>query len=479
MFDTECTAGNNLFQAPPFANNLDITAEYQKSVGQDKKVIIVLDDDPTGIQTVHDVSVYMQWTRDIVRTAFSTERLFFIQTNSRAFSPGEAQAINAEIMVNLIDAAQGTGLDFAVISRSDSTLRGYYPLETAVLRDVYERKTGKQIHGEILIPFFSEAGRVTCRDIHYVREGKRFIPAGETEFAKDSIFGFHSSDLKYYIEEKTQGAFSHEQVISIDLESIRSGNLQAITQKLRAARDFAKIIVNALCYDDLRMFIIALKTAEAAGKRFLFRTAASFVKAYGNIEDKALLTKHDFEQLAAGEQRPVLTIVGSYVRKTTAQLAQLLHCEGIFPIEINVNELLQSPQNKEKTIHDIVCSIEQQMKAGKNPVVYTSRGLVTHADDNKEANLRIFKEVSAALSQIVRSLSVRPGCIIAKGGITSHDIAVSGLGIKKGRVLGQVLPSIPVLAAGQESKWPQMAYVIFPGNVGDETALAQVYNIIK
>lgn len=73
----------------------------------------------------------------------------------------------------------------------------------------------------------------------------------------------------------------------------------------------------------------------------------------------------------------------------------------------------------------------------------------------------------------VSNLQSRPNFVVAKGGITSSDVATKGLMIRRAMVLGQILPGIPVWRAGPESKFPGMPYVIFPGNVGGETALLE------
>lgn len=72
-----------------------------------------------------------------------------------------------------------------------------------------------------------------------------------------------------------------------------------------------------------------------------------------------------------------------------------------------------------------------------------------------------------------------PSFIIGKGGITSSEIGTKALKVKKALVLGQVLKGIPVWLTDSESKFPNMPYVIFPGNVGDENALFDVVSLLK
>lgn len=467
-----------LSKVPDFASYDSVRELYEKHRNKSDRVIVVIDDDPTGIQTVNGIDVYMGWSKELVLRAFEKGRMFYIQTNSRSMKACDSKRVNGEIMENIIEASDKTGRDFSVISRCDSTLRGHYPLETSVLKDVYEHKTGKRIDGEIFIPFFFEAGRVTYGDVHYVQEGGYLIPAGQTEFAKDKVFAFENSNLKYFIEEKTKGRYSHENVISVSIEMIRNMDVEGIANLLLSVKDFGKVIVNALCYEDLMVFTSALIDAENHGKRFLFRTAASFVKTYGFIKDKLLLDSRDFKCLSGGGKNQVLVIVGSHIRKSTLQLEKLLCCERVLPVELDVNSIIKDENTREKEIRTRLNMINMGLKSGKNPVLYTSRKLITADSANKEDNFLIYRAVSDALSEIVRLVEVRPDCVISKGGITSSDVAVKGLGISKAEVLGQILPGVPVILAGDESKWPGIPYVIFPGNVGGEEDLKTVYEKI-
>ena len=68
-------------------------------------------------------------------------------------------------------------------------------------------------------------------------------------------------------------------------------------------------------------------------------------------------------------------------------------------------------------------------------------------------------------------LHVKPAYIIAKGGITSSDVGTKALKVKKALVMGQIQKGIPVWLTGEESKFPGMPYIIFPGNVGDKDTL--------
>ena len=95
-------------------------------------------------------------------------------------------------------------------------------------------------------------------------------------------------------------------------------------------------------------------------------------------------------------------------------------------------------------------------------------------------SLAISRTVSTAVIEVVRAaLTARPAWVIAKGGITSHDVAVRGLGIRRATVLGQLLPGLisvfrPIEAAPEAVGTP---YVVFAGNVGDDHTLADVIDL--
>nr|WP_122011941.1 four-carbon acid sugar kinase family protein [Maliibacterium massiliense] len=432
--------------------------------------LVVLDDDPTGVQTVHDVDVWTVWDEASLTEAMrGAGHVFFILTNSRGLTAADSRALHEEIMRNLVAASKATGVPFLVISRSDSTLRGHYPMETEVLRQGYEQAGLGHVDGEIIAPFFLEGGRYTIGDVHYVREGDTLVPAGDTEFARDTTFGYAASDLKDWVREKVGDMPADAPIHSVSIDMLRSGDIQAVTALLLQAKDFEKIVVNAACYEDMEVFVLALYAAIAKGKTYMFRTAAGFVRVFAKVDAKPLLSG---AQLNNGSALGGLVIVGSHVKKTTMQLEKLLTLDGLATIEFDVNRL-EAPDVADY-IAQMVRSMKEAMQRGETAVVYTTRKVVTKTADASEANLSFSLRVSAALVQLVQDLDVMPSFIVAKGGITSSDIGVKGLGVKKACVAGQVLPGVPVWKLGPESKYPGVCYVVFPGNVGDENGLRDV-----
>lgn len=436
------------------------------------KKLVVLDDDPTGVQTVHDVSVYTDWEEESIRNGFEEkEAMFFILTNSRSFSVEETTKVHQDIAARVAKVARELGQDFMIISRGDSTLRGHYPLETQLLADGLTKNEGVVIDGEIICPFFPEGGRYTMDNIHYVKEQDNLVPAGMTEFARDKTFGYKSSDLTEYVEEKTEGKYHKEDCITISLDELNALDVQGIKDKLMSAQNMAKIIVNAVSYADLKVFCAALVLAMKAGKHYMARTAAAFTKVMGRISDQPLLGR---AQLEGDTKNGGIVLIGSHVKKTTDQLNCLKELDGQADfMEFQVNTVFEE-NGLEKAVERTVKAAEEKILSGRTVVIYTSRQLLAPENMTPEEKLHISVKISNAVTSIIGKLSVKPKFIIAKGGITSSDVGTKALRVKKARAMGQVKKGIPVWMTGEESKFPGMPYIIFPGNVGEVSTLKEI-----
>lgn len=446
--------------------------EIEKS----NKKIIVLDDDPTGVQTIHDINVYTDWNIESIRKGFKEEnKMFFILTNSRSFTVDETTKCHKEIIERVEQVSKETGIKYMIISRGDSTLRGHYPLETDILREGFEKSEEKKIDGEILCPFFKEGGRFTLNNIHYVKLEDTLYPAGETEFAKDTTFGYTSSNLCNYIEEKTGGKILAKDVLVISLEELRNQEIENIEKRLLNTKNHKKIVVNAIDYCDLKVFIIALYRAMNGGKNFIFRTAASFVKVLGNISDRKFLVREDM--IKENSKNGGIVVVGSHTKKTTSQLNELKKLENLEFIEFN-SDLVLNEDEFRKEIENTIEKEEKLILEGKTVIVYTKRRLLVIDNDTKEEALLRSVKISDAVQSLVGKLKVTPAFVVAKGGITSSDVGTKALQVKRAKVLGQVCPGIPVWQTEKESKFPNIPYVIFPGNVGELTTLREVVEIL-
>lgn len=283
-----------------------------------------------------------------------------------------------------------------------------------------------EVDGEILCYFFKEGGRYTIDNVHYVRQGDELVPAGLTEFAKDKTFGYSSSDLREYVEEKTGGAYPADKVVSIDLKSLRETDIDGITDQLLAVKDFNKVVVNAVDYCDLKVFAVALYRALASGKVFMFRTAAGLVKVMGGISDRPLLTRK--EMVVNETSNGGVVVVGSHTQKTTAQLEELLKLDNVVPIRFDSNQVLEGDEAFYAEVDRCVAEEEKAIRSGKTAVCFTDRKLLTLENDTKETALSRSVKISDGVWRLVGQLSVTPAFVIAKGGITSSDIGTRRCG---------------------------------------------------
>ena len=448
---------------PPWPE--DLGPALQHAVASRGETVIVLDDDPTGTQTVHDVPVLTDWSVETLRAELAAAPpALYILTNSRSLPLEQAQAVNLEAGRNILTAAGDIGRRFVVVSRSDSTLRGHFPGEL----DALEQALGQPFDAWIVLPYFEAGGRYTIGDTHYVAQGEWLVPAGETEFATDAAFGYRSSNLREWVEEKTSGRVRAADVASVSLEDIRLGGPARVAERLLALAPRSVCVVNAASQRDLEVVVSGVLAAEAAGRRYLYRTAASFVPTRAGLAPRPLLSA---SELALPQAGGALIVVGSYVPTSTRQLQHLLAQPGITSIEISADRLIEAA-DRAAEIERVVAAADEALAAGQDVVVFTSRQVRTGAD--AQASLAIFNSVSTGLIAIVERLQVRPRYLLAKGGITSHDLAAKALGVKRAEVLGQIVPGVPVWRCGAESRFPDLVYIVFPGNVGAPESLAEI-----
>ncbi len=444
--------------------SFDLLPAIREEIRSSRYKIVILDDDPTGTQTACDLPVLTTWSeQDLHGELMGEYPAFFILTNSRSLPEEKACSLAREIGTNLRRASEATGARVVLISRSDSTLRGHFPAEV----DAMAEAMGKERLPYLILPFFLEGGRYTIGDIHYVQEKDQLIPAALTPFAKDAAFGFTHSNLKDWVEEKTSGHIPAISVVSVSIEDIRLGGPHRVAQILSGVKPGSACIVNAASYRDMEVIITALLLIERDGREFLYRTAASFVRTRTGLDHRAALLCRD--ELAKDSPLGGLFVIGSYVEKTSLQVQTLLAETKIRGIEVEVTALLD-PARKKAEITRVAIMASAFLALGIDTAIFTSRKLIV--GEIAEASLNIGQTVSDSLIAIVQAISVEPRYLIAKGGITSSDIATKGLGVRRAMVIGQALPGVPVWRLGPETRNPGMAYIIFPGNVGEADALA-------
>jgi len=432
--------------------------------------IIVLDDDPTGSQTVHGCLLLTRWDPATLREALrDPSPLFFILTNTRGMSSQQAAEITRQVCCNIrntLDALEQVGIVVhpIFVSRSDSTLRGHYPVET----DVMAQELGP-FDAHFLVPAFFEGGRVTRNGTHFLKVNDQWVPVHETEFARDSVFAYKHSFLPDYVAEKTAGRIPASKVRQFTLADVRGNTFPTLMQ----LEGNQCCVVDAEQQSDLDNFARNVTAAAQRGKRFLFRSAASLLTSLAQLPPQPISAEHMARYVR--DARPGAVMVGSHVAKTTRQLHTLLRCKNVAGLEVDVARIATE---REGLLRSVIDDVERLHHAGKTPVIYTSRVEKTFAD--VQTRLDFGARVSAFLMDVVRNLPSTIGFLISKGGITSNDVLSSGLALRTARVLGQILPGCSVVRCpAHHPRFPDLPVVIFPGNVGDETALATVYERLQ
>jgi uncharacterized protein YgbK (DUF1537 family) len=449
----------------------DPVPEIQTHLQSQREKLVVIDDDPTGSQTVHNIPVLTSWDLDVLRAELQNDLpAFYILTNTRGMPLERARAINFEIGRNLHGLAVEMNSHIRVVSRSDSTLRGHFPGEVEALAD----GLNADLDGWLIIPTLLGGGRYTINDVHYVADGDWLVPVGESPYAQDATFGYSSSDLKDWVEEKTAGKVSAAQVCSVSLDDIRVGGPSVVKERLLALPKGSICIINAVTLRDLEVFTLGVLLAESQGRQFLYRTGPSFVPVRIGMQPYPLLDRHQLPLEA--NTTGGLIVVGSYVPNTTRQVEFLQHQQLASSIEVNVEKLIKDDE-RETEILRAAQEVNQELARGQDALLFTSRILIPGGD--ADTSLQIGQRVSSGVIRILKEITIRPRYVLAKGGITSSDVATEWLGVKRAIVLGQLSRGISVWQLGPESCYDGLIYIVFPGNVGQPESLAEVVSIMK
>lgn len=428
--------------------------------------LVVIDDDPTGIQTVHGCLLLTDFSVERVAAALDDEAPFFyLLANSRALPEQEARKVVRQAVEAVLEANRTRGYNLVFLSRSDSTLRGHFPAEPDTMVEVLAEHGIVPELPLLFVPSFFEAGRMTVEGVHYMRSGDELTPVSETEFARDNVFGYANARLTEYIIEKCAGMVTQDEVAHIDLKTLRHSDPAELLEKLHTLGNKRCIAFDSLDYDDLgriALAVLAQFEGEKGHRAAVIRCSSSLPKVMSGIEEQAYIAAP--ESGARG-----VVVVGSHVKKSTEQLNCLLAAEGVTGIEIDVEGILN---DRPELMTEVLGEAAAAYNAGLTPVLYTSRREVRC--DDVERRLALGAKISRFLVEAVRALPFRPDFLVSKGGITSHDILTHSLEVRTARVAGQAAAGIPTIRLGADEHFANLLYVIFPGNVGSAETLREV-----
>ncbi len=440
--------------------------------------IAVLDDDPTGSQTVHAVSVVTVLEPDEYAAGLTDPgAMCFVLANTRSVSEPAAVRVNQRVATDLFELGRTLQAPVEVVSRSDSTLRGHVLAEVRAIEDARRRVTGTGFDGVLLVPAYLEAGRFTAGDVHWAVVAGKPVPVGDTEFARDATFGYRSSNLREFVAEKSDSTVTGGDVHTLTLTDIRRGGPERVAAILTEVTGGAFVVVNATDYADLEIVVLGLQLAQAAGKTFGYRCGPSFPQVLAGLQPRQPLTADQIWPGGHPGGRGLL-VVGSHVGLTSRQVVRVQERCGVAGFELDVRALVDARQ-REAHIADVSARVVEAL-ASSDVLVFTSRTPLR--GDDADESLAIARSVSAAVIDVVRAArNAHPSWVVGKGGITSHDVAVRGLGIRRAEVIGQLFPGMvsvfrPLDAAPEVVGVP---YVVFAGNVGNDDTLADVVDLLR
>lgn len=444
----------------------------------ERRKVIVLDDDPTGSQTVHSVPLLLRWDADSLRRGLRhPSPLLFVLANTRALEPEAARERVRQICRGLrvvLQELEAAGeLDrWLIVSRGDSTLRGHFPLEVEVIAE----ELGP-FDATLLAPAFLPGGRTTRGGVHYLH-GE---PVHTSPFARDRLFGFSSSALPEWVEEKTRGVIPAGTVERLDGAEL-DGPAAALQARLACFSAQRVVAVDAERPEQLAALGAAVWRSE---RRLLFQSAASLINGLVPLPPQPL----DRAGLAAlrrcgahGEWLPVLVMVGSHVPLADQQLEPLLQEPACVGVEIPVAKLARvlegpaAPQLLRSLEQSWLEQLQAVLHQGRTPLLFSSRGELVCA--SAQERRRFGLELAALMARLAAALAPQLGLIISKGGITTHTLLAEGLGLDWVELQGQLLPGLSVVLTPPAATVPGLPVITFPGNLGDAGTLRQAWQLM-
>ena len=445
--------------------------------------IIIFDDDPTGSQTVYGCPLLLNWDEQTLEKAFKQPSpLIFILANTRSLSSDLAvekiRAICSSIKKFFL--IQGYSKeDYFYISRGDSTLRGHGVLEPAILAE----ELGP-FHATFHIPAFLEGGRTTEKGIHYLNG----IPVHRTDFGRDSVFGFSTSDLAKWIEEKSFGKIQAEKILHIEIKQLEIAfnneeGFISLLSFLSQLENNISVVVDAKLPHHLETLARAIKVVSKE-KRFLFRTAASFINSLSGLPINPKSTADLVSLKSKNNQfkyKPGLIMVGSHVKLATAQLDFLLKDNSCKGLEIPVSKLADifASEDCKNLILDledkILSKIDNILYTKKIPVLYTTREEMQFSSHS--TRMKYGLELAEFMAILVGKISNKFGYIISKGGITTQLLLQRGLNLNQVILKGQILPGLSIVQSNSDQN--NLPVVTFPGNLGNEKTLLESFRLME
>lgn len=413
---------------------------------------LILDDDPTGSQSATDVPVLLDLAEDglteRLTQALTHDDALYVLTNSRAVPEAEAVALVRRVRRSACAAAERLSAEVRFVLRGDSTLRGHVFPES----DVFAGPDSVLL----FVPAFPAGGRTTSAGVHYVRVGDRAMPAADTEYARDPVFGYRSSELTAYVAELGAGRPAQP----LPLDALRADDGQVLAEALTQAAPGTVLVPDAVTEEDVDLVHRALEHARGQGREVVVRCSAPLAARCAGATSRGLLP-----QPLPRPNGPTLVVCGSHTAGATSQLDALVREFGLRPVLVDTDAALADPA---AAAAQLVRRLRTEL-ARSGLAVLASERQRRPQDDTLQHGERVMAALTAAVGEVADEVAA----VVAKGGITSAAVARDGLGAQAARVRGQLLSGISVWDLPAAGRRP-VPYVVVPGNVGDGTTLVRV-----
>tara|TARA_Y100001978_G_scaffold193035_1_gene198730 strand:+ start:3195 stop:4544 length:1350 start_codon:yes stop_codon:yes gene_type:complete len=443
--------------------------------------IIVIDDDPTGSQTVHDCLLLLKWDyKTLMKGINSNSKILFILANTRSLSPNNLKIRLEEICLTLKKVISNSynQQDYVLITRGDSTLRGHNFLEPYYINEFIG-----PFDATFYIPAFLEGNRITINGNHFVNN----IPAHETIFAQDRVFGYETNNIKNILYKQSDSKINMENIHNLtlsELNILQMNENNKVFNFLENLEKNVKVIVDTHDYHELNKFASVIKTLIHK-KKFLFRTAASFVKAISgiNANNKDNLYYSNLRRKDKNNKfMQGFIVVGSHIDLSTKQLNRLLEIKSCKAIELNVFELYKifsaNKNDKFATFkNNLLDQIRNFLRQTYTPILFTSREVITFETYNEQIKFNDY--ISLFISQLVSHIQFEIGYLISKGGITTNTILSNAFNVDAVYLEGQIDSGISLVTVQPNHLDVKIPVVTFPGNIGDDNTLVKVWKVLE
>ena len=461
-------------QNRPIPSPSDTPARRQRvrhALELSRRKIILIVDEVTGSQAIGKVPMVV----DISAAAIATELWLnptatALLAATRDVPAADAAASMQRLVADAIAAGHATRSEVMLFYRIDPFLAGHAFVETQAI----SRRFGG-FDGVLWVPAFFDGDVYTLDSIQWVRAGDRLVPLTDRDPDTDPRFPVRESDLRRWLEARSDGALPPGSVEAIRLAEVRTGR-DTLLRRLRGVRDGRHVIVDAATMDDLYDLFLTCLLAEREGARFLYVAGPSFSRACTSQADVPQLRGPEL----FGPKRPVgpgIVMLGPPTRANGALRNVIRRHPAVLDLvlepTIDVSNYKHGQLLRPQHFRHVSGQVGQALEAELTPLLSFSPLTGSPTDDEIVA----FRQACArAMTDIFLALAVPPQWLLVESGTVASAVTRQGLGVRRAEVLGQVGPGITAWRLDAGSRIPAGILAVVTPEVADHRT---VLNLIQ